>query len=201
MPETRTCLSRRQCLSALAATATLVTSASAQQPAAANIRSITRFAVKPERAGDFRSLVKEINGVFAKAGHKTGTTWWLSESGRGELVVVAYHTTWAEMNEPPAAIREARADLAPLRARLGQCYDRMERIVDVILPEYSIRSSEGPARVSVLRLLIKPESVDPFLQLVKSDLFPASESPKSAPMCWHAPALAGQTRNSAALWV
>jgi hypothetical protein len=50
----------------------------------------------------------------------------------------------------------------------------MERIIDVILPEYSSPGSqEIPAMVAVMRVVIKPDRVQEYLALQKSEVVPA----------------------------
>jgi len=167
-------LSRRQCFSALAATAATVGTLGAQQPAEKNIRSITRFYVKPDRVADFPSILKEFLPVFSKAGHKVPSDWWRSETGPSEFVVVSHHAKWSELDNT-GALKEVAADLAPLRARMRQCLERSERIIDLIMPECSIRSSkaEVPSVVSVIRRRIKPEHVEDYIQAVKTEIMPA----------------------------
>lgn len=167
------CLSRRQCLLALAAAVTFISPLPAQEQS--NIRSITRYRLKPERAGDFRAVVKDINTVLKKAGHNRPSTWWQALAGPGELVVVSYHSKWSELDTQDPAWKEAAADLAPLLARGAQCVDYSERIVDVVNQEFSLpRSPENiPALISNLRIVVKPERVAEYLALQKSDFFPA----------------------------
>ena len=174
MSEFETRLSRRQCFSTLAATAAAVGTLCAQQPAEKNIRAITRFYVKPERVGDFPSIIKEYLPVFSKAGHKVASSWWRSETGPGQFVVVANHAKWSEVDNA-GALKEVAAELAPLRARTRQCLERMDRIFDVIVPECSIRSSnpELPSLVSVSRRRIRPEHIDDYIQAVKTEIVPA----------------------------
>ena len=174
MAGSRSCLSRRQCLFALVALVAWTTSLPAQQQPQANIRSITRFHVKADRAGDFRSILKEIQTVARKAGYNRGASWWESQTGPAELVRVVYYSKYSELDGQPAALKEAAADLAPLLARWSQCVDHTEQIVDAVLPELSLpRAGEVPAMISNLRTVVKPERLDEYLALIKSDLLPA----------------------------
>jgi hypothetical protein len=171
-------LSRRQCLLALAAVITFVTTLPAQQQEQRNIRSITRYRLKPDRAADFRSIVKEINAVLKKAGHNRAVTWWQSQSGPMELALVYYYGKWAELDSPPAAFKEAAAEIAPLQGRLMQCVNSAERIIDVILPEYSLPFAQGqeiPPMVSTMRLVVKRERLEEFLALQKAELLPVAQ--------------------------
>lgn len=173
MPESRLCVPRRQLLFALAISLSLVSSLPAQQPQA-NIRSIDRYHLKADRAGDFRSVIKEIQAVLRKAGHNRGSSWWQSLNGPNEMARVVFHPNWAELDAQPAAFREAAAELAPLMARMMQCVDHSERIIDVVMPELGLpRSSEIPPMISNLRVLVKPERLDEYVALVKNELLPA----------------------------
>ena len=174
MSEIETRLSRRQCLSTLAATAATVGTLCAQQPAERNIQAVTRFCVKPERVADFPSIIKEYLPLFSKAGHKTPSTWWRSETGPGEFVVVIYHAKWSELDNS-GALKEVAGELGPLRARMRQCLERSDRRIGVVVPECSIRSSnaELPSLVSVAKRRIRPEHNDDFIQAVKTEIMPA----------------------------
>jgi hypothetical protein len=169
------CPFRRRCLFALAAAVTFTGLLPAQTQPEANIRSITRYRLKPERAADFRSIVKDINAVRKKAGDNRGRTWWQSLSGPAELVVVAYYSKWAELDTPDAAAKEAAADLAPLQARAMQCVNGVDRILDTVLPEFSLpRTPDNiPAYVSNLRVVVKHDRIAEYLAAQKSDMFPA----------------------------
>lgn len=173
MSELQTLVSRRQCLSALAATAATVGTITAQSPEDKNIRSVSRWFVKPERIGDFTSIVKEFNPLFAKGGRKSAASWWRSETGPTEFVVVSDYSKWAEVNTPEA-LKEVQGELAPLRARLRQCIERSQRIISSIMPEYSIRTSrELPSLLAVTKRRIRPEHVEDYLNAVKTDVMPA----------------------------
>jgi hypothetical protein len=167
-------LSRRHCVFTLAAAIAFPAVLPGQQPEQRNIRSITQYQLKPDRAADFRAIVKEINAVLRKAGHNRPASWWAAQAGEAKLAVVTTHAKWEELDAPPAAFREARADLAPLQARAMQCVNRMERTLDVILPEYSSPpSQEIPAAVAVMRVVVRPERIQDYLALQKSEVVPA----------------------------
>jgi hypothetical protein len=174
MQESRLGLGRRKCIVALAATLVSVTPVLAQEQT--NIRSISRYRLKPDRVGDFRSVVKDINAVLKKAGHNRAATWWQSQSGPREMALVAYYSKWAELGVMPAAFKEAGSDLAPLFARLQQCSDSVDRVVDEILPDHSLpMAANVPRMVRVLRLVVKPDRVDEYLALQKAEIVPAAK--------------------------
>jgi hypothetical protein len=173
MSGSRFYVSRRQCFGALAGTIAFATALPAQQPQA-NIRSITRYYVKADRTGDFKSILKELQAVARKAGYNRGASWWESQTGPSELVRVIYFSKWSEIDSQQAALKEVAAEIAPLLARWDQCIDHTERIVDVVMPDLSLpMSGEAPAMLTNLRVLVKPERVDEYLALLKSDLLPA----------------------------
>lgn len=165
-------VSRRKCVVALAAVILVAPMATAQEQM--NLRTVTRFQLKPDRVGDFRSVIKEINAVLKKAGHNRSATWWQSQSGPREMALVSYWAKWSELGTPPAAFKEAGADLAPLMARLSQCADQVERVIEQVLPEHGLPpADEIPALVQVTRLVVKPERVDEYLALRKAEFLPA----------------------------
>src|SRR3979411_2303105 len=67
----------------------------AQQP---NLRSITRYRVKPDRVGDFAAAIKEFNAVLKKGGSDKPYTIWISQSGPREYLQIRYYTKWAELD-------------------------------------------------------------------------------------------------------
>jgi hypothetical protein len=163
---------RRNCLLALTATFVCITPLLAQEQN--NIRSVLRVRLKPDRVGDFRSVVKDINAVLKKAGHNRPATWWESQSGAREMVLVGYYPKWAEYGAMPAAFKEAGAELAPLLARFSQCSDSTERTIDEVMPDHSIPlPADVPGMVRVLRVVVKPDKVDEYLALHKSEIMPA----------------------------
>jgi hypothetical protein len=140
-----------------------------------NIRTIIRYRVKPDRMGDFRAAVKDYAAVLKRANFDRSGTWWRSESGPLEYAFVQYHSKFAELDVTRnPKLKEVAAELAPLRARMSQCADSIERTVDEIQPELSLpRTGEPPAMVRVIRTVVKPDKVDEFVALYKSEIVPA----------------------------
>lgn len=165
-------VSRRKCVVALAAVILIAPVATAQDQM--NLRTVTRFQLKPDRVGDFRSVIKDINAVLKKAGHNRSATWWQSQSGPREMALVSYWAKWSELGTPPAAFKEAAADLAPLLARLSQCSDQVERIIEQVMPDHGLPPADViPTLVQVNRLVVKPERVEEYLALRKAEFLPA----------------------------
>jgi hypothetical protein len=162
-----------QCAIALTVVIALAAPALAQQ---GTIRSIGRWRVKPDRLGDFQSVLKEYNAVFKKANFDKTNTFWASMSGPSEYVLVRYYTKWAELDviQDPM-LKEYGPELARLAARLNQCLESRERIVEMVLPDLSLpMSQEIPKFVHVMRTRVRPDKVDEYTALIKSVLLPAA---------------------------
>ena len=120
-----------------------------------NIRSVTLLTVKPERLGDFQAAVKEYVAVVKKANWDKTFTMWRPQTGTTQFRLVAYNEKWAEMDmmQDPK-LKEVAASLASIGARLNQCVERTERIIDEVLPDMTVRTSPAtPSQmVSALRI-------------------------------------------------
>src|SRR5690348_17278949 len=75
-----------------------VTTTAFAQPGLPAIRSITHYTVKPERAADMAAAIKEYNEILAKAHYDQGYTMWRSLTGSTEMLQVAYHSNWADLD-------------------------------------------------------------------------------------------------------
>ncbi len=162
----------RRCLFVVAAVSTLAASAHAQDM---KIRSIIHYTVKPDRTGDFEGALKEYNGVLRKAGWQKNATWWLSLSGKREYILVRYHEKYAEFDtSQDPALKEVRPELTRISARMMNCVESMERVIDEVQPELSLpRSKEIPPMISLLRVRVRPERVNDYIAAIKSDFMPA----------------------------
>lgn len=140
-----------------------------------NIRTITRYRVKPDRVGEFQSAVKEYSGVLKKAGWDKGSTWWQSLSGPREYVLVRYFTKWAELDvirDPK--LKDYSGELTSLSSRINQCTDSAERIVEELQMDLSLpMNPEIPKMVRTHRSLVKPDKVNEFMSVLKGELLPA----------------------------
>jgi hypothetical protein len=80
---------------------------------------------------------------------------WRSQTGTTQFRLVAYNEKWAEMDmmQDPK-LKEVAASLASIGARLNQCVERTERIIDEVLPDMTVRTSPAtPSQmVSALRI-------------------------------------------------
>ncbi|MBI4891594.1 MAG: hypothetical protein HY821_13295 [Acidobacteria bacterium] len=149
-------------------------------PAAAqdkNIRSISRYRVKPDRDGDFRAAIKDYVGVIKKANPDRGFTLWLGLTGPREYVLASYYSKFAEMDvmEDPK-LKDVQAQLTGIGARISACVDSGDRYVDELLPELSLpRGTELPKMVRMMRTQVKPDKVNAYTDLIKSELLPAMQ--------------------------
>ncbi|MGH9721432.1 MAG: hypothetical protein ACRD8O_14580 [Bryobacteraceae bacterium] len=140
-----------------------------------NIRSIVRYRVKPDRAADFQSAAKEFTGVLKSANYDKGGTWWVALTGPAEYVLVRHHAKWAELDVTrDPKLKEYGADLTRISARMQQCTESVERIVDEVQPDLSLpRSTEVPKMVRTLLTRVRPDKVDEYMALIKSEVLPA----------------------------
>jgi hypothetical protein len=159
---------------AMVAAAALITPARAQQ---GNIRSVRFYHVKPDRIGDFQGAIKEFNAVLKKGGSNRHYTLWVSLTGATEYARVDYYTKWADLDvvqEPK--MKEQAQDLQRIGIRINQCTEGSNRIIDEVLPDLSLpRTAEIPKMVRTLRTRVRPDKVNDYLALVKSEVLPAAK--------------------------
>jgi hypothetical protein len=160
----------------VAAIAAMIAPAWAQQR---NLRSVTFYRVKPDRVGDFQADIKEYNAVFQKAGSDRYYTIWQSLTGSNEYARVDYHAKWVELDMPVAQdpkLKEYAADLQRIGTRIIQCTESSQRIVEEVLPELSLPSTnEVPAMIRTLRTRVRPDKLNEYLALVKGEILPAAK--------------------------
>lgn len=160
-----------RCILALAVAASLLTSASAQ----GNIRSVTFYTVKPDRASDFQAHIKEYNAVMAKGGSERYNSMWLSITGPRTYARATYYTTWAELDAgADPKMKEHATELAQISGRITDCVESSRRTIEVVNPELSLPDSGAvPKMLRVLQSEVRPDKVRDYLALVKSDILPA----------------------------
>ena len=149
----------------------------AQAPA--KIRSVTRYVVTPGRVGDFRAAVKDYNAVLKKAEWDKAMTLWSAASGQNEFSLVRNHSKWAEMDvlrmDDPK-LKPFDGDLRVIAARIMQCVISSERTIDELVSDVSLPvPTEMPKMVRVLRSRVRPDKVNEYMALYKSDVFPAAK--------------------------
>jgi quinol monooxygenase YgiN len=139
------------------------------------IRSITRFRVAPGHSGDFEAAVKDYNEVLKKAGWPQPMTRWRSTTGPSEYALTVYYRKYADLETATAQdprLKDYAGPLAAAYARILACGQSAERIIDEIQPELSILSSEAPPLVRVLRTTVKPDRINDYIELLKSEAMP-----------------------------
>jgi hypothetical protein len=157
---------------AMIAVAALVVPALAQQ---ATIRSVRFYSVKFDRLADFQGAIKEYNEIVKKGGSDRYFTVWVSVTGASEYLRVDNYTKWADLDPgPEPKLKEQAADLQRISTRIGQCAESMHRVLEEELPELSLpRTGELPKMIRVLQTKVRPDKVNEFLELSKSEALPA----------------------------
>ena len=157
---------------AVGVAAALVTSAAAQD---ANIRSVTFYTVKPDRIGDFQAEIKQYNALLAKGGSTHYGSVWLSLTGPRTYALAVNHKTWAELDAgADPKMKEQEVDLARINMRIGDCAESWHRVIEEVNPDLSLPDSgKMPTMIRVLVTQVRPDKVNDYLALVKSDILPA----------------------------
>ena len=160
------------CILAVGVSAALVASAAAQD---ANIRSVTFYTVKPDRVGDFQAEIKEYNALFAKGGSTHYSSVWLSLTGPRTYARVTDHKTWAELDaQADPKMKEQEAELERISMRIVDCTESWHRVIEEVNPDLSLPDSgKIPTMIRVLVTQVRPDKVNDYLALVKSDILPA----------------------------
>lgn len=168
------CSKRRgcyRCVFAMAAAVSLIAPALAQER---NIRAVRFYRVKPDRVGDFRAAIKEYTGIVKTGGSSRFYTTWVSLTGPNEYLRVDHYAKWADLDvvaEPK--LKEQAADLQRIGIRIIQCTESSERIIEEILPDLSLPMGDIPKMVRTQLTRVRPDKINEYLALVKSDVFPA----------------------------
>jgi hypothetical protein len=143
----------------------------------ANIRTITTFTVKNDRAGDAAAAIKEYNAILKKAQWDKSYTIWRSNSGPVSLVRVDYHEKWADLDRQTAAdpkLKEFQVDLARITTRINESFLSIDRVIDVVNPDMSTPpGSDIPKMVMVWTAHTKPGKMREVTALEKDEFVPA----------------------------
>jgi antibiotic biosynthesis monooxygenase (ABM) superfamily enzyme len=168
--------SRIFCQTALVAAAvvSLATQVSAQQ-AAASLRSVTFYIVKPDRVADFQAAIKEYNAIAKKYGSTRYYTIWHSLTGPNEYLRADNYASWAALDAgQEEKLKDEAANLRAIANRITQCTESSRRVIDEVLPELSLpQSPEIPKMIRVLQTKVKPDKVAEYLELYKNEVLPA----------------------------
>jgi quinol monooxygenase YgiN len=163
-----------QCVFAIVAAAVLITPVRAQQ---GSISSVRFYTVKPDRTGDFLSAVKEYNSVAMKGGSTHYYSMWHSLTGANEYARVENYTKWADLDAgPDPKLKEQASQMQGIGTRITQCTESSHRIITEDMPDFSLPSgAEVPTMIRVLVTKVRPDKVNEYLALVKSDVFPLAK--------------------------
>ena len=160
-----------QCVLALGVAATLVTSASAQ---GGNIRSVTFYAVKPDRVGDFYAEITAYNAMKAKGGSTQYASTWASLTGPRVFALVVNYNKWADLDAgADPKMKEQATDLARISMRITDCTESSHRIIEEVNPDLSLPDSgKMPTMIRVLVTQVRPDKLKDYFELAKNEIIP-----------------------------
>lgn len=149
------------------ATITMAVSAWSQ---VGDIRMVTEYRVKVDRATEFVDLQTQYAAELKKAGATRTRYVFQLMSGPRAYIASIYFQKFADLDTP----FPQTAATAALLARINSCVESSERRIDLIDPSLSIRETSAvPNMVQVVRVSVRPEKVDEYLALAKSTSYPA----------------------------
>ena len=149
--------------------------AQSEQP---KVRSVVFSTVKAGRVGDFLAANKETVETLKKAGSERGYTAWVAGSGPREYAFVRYHNQWAELDAPQREpkLSAVAGQLTALGARIGATIESSRRVLYVLDHDLSIPMGDAPtAMVQVLRTWVRPDQIEAYRTLIKSDVLAAAK--------------------------
>jgi len=162
------------CICAMVITAAaLVTPAAAQD---GNIRSVTFYSVKPDRVSDFQAEIKAYNALLAKSGSAYYSSTWVSLTGAHEYAHVINYKTWADLDSTMATdpkLKDQAMDLARIGMRINDCAVSNRRIIEEVMPDFTISSGNVPKMIRVLQTQVRPDKYHEYVELLKHEIFPA----------------------------
>jgi len=158
----------------MAVLAALATPVLAQQ---GNIQSLYIHTIKQDRVADYLAAEKEIVAIAKKSGLNHYFTQWASLTGPPEFVVVQNFSKWGDQDlGTPDGLKEYQADLQRIMARISPSEEGIHRIIEEVLPEYSLPSNgETPKMIRTLLTKVRPDKVNEYLALWKSEVLPAAK--------------------------
>jgi hypothetical protein len=161
-----------KCVLAIAAVTLAISPARAQQ---GNIQGIRFYKVKIDRVADFLAATKEQAALMKKAGSDRYYSVWRSLTGETEYAKVDFYGKWADLGrgEDPK-MKDVAAEYQSVFNRITPYLDSSRRIIDEVLPEYSLPpSGDIPKMIRVLRTKVRPEKLGEYMALGKSEILPA----------------------------
>ncbi len=144
------------------------------------VRSVVFSTVKADRVGDYLSASKDIAEALKKAGSERSYSTWVSLSGAREYAVVRYHTKWSDLDTEPGsdpALKGIAGQLSALSARIIATIESSRRVMYVLDHDLSLPLADAPPQpiAQVLRTWVRPDQLEAYRALVKSDLLPAAK--------------------------
>ncbi len=151
--------------------------AQAEQP---KVRSVTFNTVKADRIGDYLSATKDFTEALKKGGSGRSYSTWVSTSGPREYAIVRYHSKWAELDAAPGsapALKGIAGQLSALNARINATIESSRRVLYLLDHDLSFPLPDGSPQpiAQVLRTWVRPEHIEAYRNLVKSDVLPAAK--------------------------
>lgn len=146
------------------------------QPAQPTIRSVTFYTIKADRIGDYLAAVKDLAALRAKAGSARYSSTWASLSGPREYALVTYRSKWAELDVvADAKMQPVAMQYAALLARINATVESSRTVHHALDSELSLPLPTGDPQplARVLRTWVRPDQVDAYRALTKSDVLPA----------------------------
>lgn len=154
-----------------------ITSVSAQTAQQA-LRVATHYTIKTDRIGEFLSATKDYAAVLSKGGSERPYSVWVSLSGPREYVIVSNLSKWAELDvirEPK--LKDMEAELTGIRSRINSTVESSHREIEALEADLSLPMPSGDPQplARVMRTWVRPEHVNAYMALVKSDVLPAAK--------------------------
>ena len=146
------------------------------QPAQPTIRSVTFYTIKADRIGDYLAAVKEMVALRAKAGSARYSSTWASLSGPREYARVTYSSKWAELDVvADPKMQPVAGQYTALLARFNATVESSRTVHSALDSELSLPLPAGDPQplARVLRTWVRPDQVDAYRALTKSDVLPA----------------------------
>jgi hypothetical protein len=172
-------ISRRKCVLTIVAAATFCVPAFAQEQ---NIRTITFYKIKPDRIDDFMAALKDYKAVLVKANAPRPLQVYRRMVGEREFVLVSGRQKYGDFGVQNPAMKEVQGELNRVIARLDSCVSGSERILDERVADLSLPLGEPTKMIRSVRIRVRPERINDFIALMKSELMPAVK--KSGVKTW-----------------
>jgi hypothetical protein len=138
--------------------------------------SVARVQVKPDRLGEFMDVEKQYAAAYKKGGGTLRAVYRSAVGNPFEFLVIAAMPNYEALDgKSPYAKGATETDLARMAARRAQCVDSVRTTYERPMNDLGFNSpgAPQPARVTVVRVTVRPEMVEQFMGTVKNELVPA----------------------------